>query len=397
MQMLSRLLGKETDYFERTIAKLEAAIDRPAIDVEVIGEIAAKAARLKCQLRLDPSDTTAEELYQVLLQTLRNDNTNAARVLGGMHANAVSEMTPLIVAWLNKRYRQQECLAVKPPVLKRLIRNNPPHAVMKALHYRSIDSMIKHEAAEHIVVLARYFESSEWNTRHADLLESLTPGDMVSRTIMIVHLDKDVLVRTPVPSESRHHLVIHAREAGIVAVVPPSAGVIECYTLRTVSLMMYYIQETIYLTTLARVFLTQPDFARRYTSALIRDHDNHYSIAGYPVHWRSLHHAIAESFSGIEIAPHIEPGQWRYDSVNALVDDLLPAQSIWRNLGPVIVPLEPYISTNIIDLAIDASPGKTRAAQSLKYARRELEHELMRRYLGHPSMQHVAMKRLRIL
>lgn len=394
---LARLLGKMSGGFEHLIQTVESTIDGRAIDVGLLGEIAQKAAELKHQMRLDPHDTTAQELYHVLLSRIRDDNHQLACSLSGKHPNAVSEMSPLILKSLQASSRAYDCFAIKPAVLKRILKANPPRETMKQLHYRSIASMLKHEQPEMITVMSRYLEDAVWQQRHNDELATVEPTDMISRRPIVLSLDKAALIKAFEPTMQRHHLVLHAKEAGIVALVPTSRKVIECYTIRTVALMMYYLQELGSLNTLGKLLLGQPDFGTRYADAVARDHDNHIQVAGYPVHWRSMHHAVTIHGDHEAFEPSVARHEWRYQSLNDSLQPLLADNAPWSGMSSIVVPYETPLSAHIVDIAIDASYDRAFEDRSLKYARRELEHELLRRYLAHPRVQTVVLSRLRVV
>lgn len=395
---LAILLGKTSGDFERLVQAVETTIDGQAIDVALLGEIAQKAAEVKRHMLLDPNDTTAAELYHMLLGRIREDNQTLARVLRGEHANAVSEMSPLIMRSLQAASKSYECFAIKSVVLKRLLKANPPRETMKHLHYRSLASLLKHEQPETLVVLARYLEDYAWQDRHADALAAVSPSDMVSRPLIVARLDKAVLVKALEPTIRRHHLLLHAKEAGIVALAPTNQKVIECYTIRTVALMAYYVQELRNLNTLGKLLISQSEFGKRYADAVARDHDNHIQIAGYPVNWRSLHHAVAEHGGHEAFEPSVSKHDWQYQPVNdALSQSFLPHSLWWRGMSGAVIPYDQPLSGNILDVAIDASYNTSFGDHSLKYVRRELEHELLSRYLSHPRVLTVVLHRLNII
>lgn len=397
MQRIAHLLGTQDNSLLRALEAMNATIDAHAHDVQLLGDIAQKSALLKKALRLDPQDTTSYELYVGLRQMVVKDNERVAKAIGIQHPNAVSEATPLIVKALHAVYPDHTVYVPKLTVIKGILKKNNPTAVMKLLHYRSIDSMLKHESPSRMLTLARYLESDAWNQRHRDLLRSLTPQDFELRPIDIVWLDKAVLVEALVPTRSRHHLVLHAKEAGCVAIAPSAEKVINGYTIRTLSLMIHYLQEVQYISTYAKTMATDSSFGALYADAIVHATDAHFELSGHPAHWRALHKAVERAQIADVFPPHIEDKEWNTHHANNQLHIFNDLVTFWHGNGYILTGDERPISANIIDLAIDESYGHAHGQQSLKFARRELEQELLSRYLSEPRIHTVVLKRYNII
>lgn len=397
MQRIAHLLGKEDNTFVRALEVMNRTVDAHAHDVQVLGDIARQAALLKKSLRLDPHDTTDYELYVGLRQMLVKDNERIAKAIGIAHPNAVSEATPLLLKAINTMYAGRTVYVPKSVVIKGLLKKNAPHKVMNLLHYRSIDSMLKHESPSKILILARYIETPSWNQRHRELLVSLTSRDFELRDIEIIYLDKAVLVEALAPTRGQHHLVLHAKEAGCVAIAPTAEKVINGYTIRTLSLMIHYLQEVRYISTYAKTIATDSSFGTLYAEAIVHAKDSHFTLAGHPSHWRGLHKAVQLARITDVFPPHIEERDWDILLANNQLHIFNDLISFWNGNGFIVVGEDQPISANVIDLAIDESYGHVHGQQSLKYGRRELEQELMSRYLSEPRIHTVVLKRYNVI
>src|SRR5690606_32763009 len=65
------------------ISRLERATGNSGVDVRLIGEITDKANHVMRSLGLDPSNTTAKELYLALNALVRRDESKARELLEG--------------------------------------------------------------------------------------------------------------------------------------------------------------------------------------------------------------------------------------------------------------------------------------------------------------------------
>jgi hypothetical protein len=394
---LSRLLDTDDAQLSQTLEIIHKSLDGPSHDVQVLGEIAEKSTHLKRALSLDPHDTTGHELYVSLRQRVREDNERIGRSIGIQHPNAVSEATPRIISAVKSEFAKTLCFVPKASRMKLILKKNPPKKVMGLLHYRSIDSMLKHEQPSHLVLIARYIEGRAWNQKHETELSGLHASDFETRQVEIIWLDKAVLVDVFAPSQKKHHLVLHAKEAGCVAVAPTAEKVINSYTIRTVTLLMHYIQEILYLSTYAKVIMTHPRFGELYGKAVVSEQDTHFQLARYPLHWRTLHHAVHKGQLSDVFPPHMSSDEWHTRRANDALHSLNGHVGFWRDHSYVICGQDEHVSGNVIDVAIDDSYDSSFGEHSLKYARRDLEQELFSRYLREPRVHTVILKRYGVL
>lgn len=82
-RVLKDLLANNHPLFLMNVARLEKATGDAGIDVRLIGDIADRANRTMRELGLDPSNTTAHELYMALNAILRQDENRARQLFAG--------------------------------------------------------------------------------------------------------------------------------------------------------------------------------------------------------------------------------------------------------------------------------------------------------------------------
>lgn len=397
MAHLARLLGNNQRHLTEALSALHATIDGASHDVQLLGEIAQKSASIKQRLGLDPSDTTPRELYVSLRRTIADDNVRLGRALGILHPNAVSEATPLIIRALKHQYKDTQVFVPKSTKLKTLLKEHPPKKVMQALHYRSLDSMLKHEPASRITVLARYIEDEAWQEAYNIELRKLNVDDFEMRALDIVWLDKAVLAESLAVNRSRHHLVLHAKEAGCIAVGATLEKVINAYTIRTFTLLQHYIQEVMYASSFAKTIMTHKDLGQQYADYLVDTRQSNVHVSSLSLPWRVLHKTINTARLTDVFPPHVSSDDWRVRHPNDALAEHNEHITLWDKSGHVITGDSDVVGVNIVDLAIDESYNRIFGEHSLKYARRDLEQELFRRYFEEPRVHTVILKRLGVL
>ncbi len=116
------------------------------------------------ELNLDPIDSNSFEIYHGLLNKLKEDDRKlylSLRNLAGSKINAEANLNDGFKL-LTKNIKLENLLVIKPTYLKKYFKNNPPKNLLKALHYRTVDSLIKRENLSLIVLGINYFESENY-------------------------------------------------------------------------------------------------------------------------------------------------------------------------------------------------------------------------------------------
>ncbi len=396
MGAIHDILGIDSRGFRHALVVLEKTLGGASHDVRLLGDISAKLAAIIAGFGLDPRDTTPEELYAVLRRQVSHDNERLAKALGVEQPDNVRQAAPLIIRAMKKQYEGYECFAVKSSSLKKILKQVPPKQLMKAMHYRSIDSMLKHEQTSRIVVLARYTEDNDWSYKYAAAVADLSARDFEVRAIELMWLDKPELADALAGTLPRHHLVLHAKEVGCIAVVPGKTKQIPSFLIRTIGLITHYIQEIMSASTYTKSMLGRSDFGQRLQQSLSDGQDSHITLAGYPLHWRALYGAVHRAKLQEMFPPHISEPDWRQATANNYLSQYNSHITRWADNGYVLMRHKNPVSCNVIDVAIDDSYKLEFGRHSLKFARRELEQELFSRYLSEPRVYNVILRRLGI-
>lgn len=171
-KLLSQLLGQPEHLLTQTIKRLEEKNGYPSHDIR-LSAANEHIVRIKlAQLGLDPDDTTARELYHALQSKFQDDSrqfqAQFRRANDGFDASSavaarlVSDSLELPQTW-----------ALKTSSAKELLRKHPPKKVMRRLHYRSIESLLKREDLSGVYLLLDKLESATWNKAHEKLIRAL--------------------------------------------------------------------------------------------------------------------------------------------------------------------------------------------------------------------------------
>lgn len=189
MNKLAVLAGKSAEEFKLAISKLEEMSGWPSEDVRQFAQ-ASQAVRAKVtSLGLDPDDTTPEELYRALLVRYQRDATSLERALNVGANSGLDERIDKAGQLVARSLDMPEAWALKSADAKKLIKKNPPKHLMKTLHYRSVDSLLKHEDIGVVFLGARLTEPVSWRTKLESQIAKLGTTAYELRPLKIVNLD----------------------------------------------------------------------------------------------------------------------------------------------------------------------------------------------------------------
>jgi hypothetical protein len=171
-KVLSKLLEQPQEIITKAINKLEEKNGWPSHDVRSTAENLQKV-RLKIgQLGLDPDDTTGEELYHALMVKFENDSRRFDEHFG-LHGQTYDQKIKKAIKLVSNNAELPDRWVLKNTIAKDLLRQHPPKKVMKQLHYRSVDSLVKREDLAEIYLAVECIESTPWNKAHFRLASNL--------------------------------------------------------------------------------------------------------------------------------------------------------------------------------------------------------------------------------
>ncbi|HET7827282.1 MAG TPA: hypothetical protein VFK97_00245, partial [Candidatus Saccharimonadales bacterium] len=183
-QALARLLEQPEEVISKMISRLEAKNGYPSHDVRATAENIQAIRKKISQLKLDPDDTTAEELYQALLNKFEADARRFDEHFGLSGQNYDQKIQTAIELVSNNATLPQ-AWALKNTPAKQLLRQHQPKRVMKQLGYRSVDSLIKRENLAELYLAIEFIESPAWNKLHFKLASQLDTTCFESRPLKL--------------------------------------------------------------------------------------------------------------------------------------------------------------------------------------------------------------------
>ncbi len=387
---LSLLLQAKEPQFHHTLARLETASGNVGHDIRLSESINQSLRKKLGQLGLDPEDTTGQELYHALAEKLKADESGLIKELRRLsctHVSAEGNLSQGIAYTLKAVVKPYSCFGVKGSVVKRHIGKNPPKRTMKALGYRSLPSMLKHEPLALIISVAMDLESSSWEKRYRAMLKDLRPSDCEEKklNVYISNGEKwDKLSLLLINSTKRTVLINNELATIIVLSVPnndPSPGV----TAATVSIAANGINSILSSSSYLRLSQVAVDFGARLEKTVYSEPELGVSFLEQPLNWetvqRFFHHmagSVEESFDD-----HIDIEEIaRWQPVEQLISKISPAMDYWKDTGHLgMLADDKPVSLNLLDNALNVCNRRDYNHRFYHHAQRNLWQEFILRYI----------------
>ena len=400
-KMLSQLVGVSEQLFALSVKQLEQASGNPGIDIALSGEIIGKINAHIRSLGLDPRDTTGAELYYALVDLARLHDRFLAKRIGGTNQGDIADLLPRIVHFVDKIDLPKSTWAVKHSVIKKLLKGSPPKKVMKQLGYRSIDSMLKREKVDELLVGTRILETVEWQNKLLSSYKTLTPSDFETRDVKFIVLDGRKW-GTKVSSfvKQNHQNITHLKELGVVAVLPLPITYLNGVTLALMLRILYYLNEVRAYGSYFKIKQVKANFGQILTDTIFNDPARHAVMAGQHIHWRVIHRYYGgpgSVHSANIFEPHLSPDDLFWRKAEEALYKVEPALQFWHDMDYVgLVADGRPISFNLMDVSANLVNNVDYSTHLNGYLKDAVWNELFIRYLSSESLRSQVNRQLDI-
>jgi hypothetical protein len=388
---LSSALGATQPLFGQSIMELERASGRPSADIRLSSEIMQQARVKIAALGLDPDDTTGPELYSALQGRLQQDE---ARVRAALHLEAAAQPTEVLSSvekFLSTHKATGTAFSLKATVARRLLKKKAPKNTMKLLGYRSLDSMLKHEAIASIYAATIIAESPSWHRIFHNQYAQLQSSDFEQRKIAIVYpkTKRWADISNAFVQTAKHNILCF-KELGAVVILP-FTGHVEGLAIASLLLPLHYMNDIRTYSSFAKLQQVKPDFGKIIQETANTEPMTSANLAGQPVPWKVIQRYYGRmrgDYHPEVFEPHVQAEDLRWQDGENILAELEPSLSFW--LGTQYLCTlhddEP-VSCNVLDVALSYCNQLPFADRIVHFLREHLWHELMSRYLHQENLE----------
>ena len=369
---------------------MERASGHESTDIRLSSDIHQAGKRKLRELGLDAHDTTARELYAALSTRLVADEKRLFEKLRAKHNNASDVES--IIKELAAVPIPKSCFVLKSAIAKKLLKRQPPKRAMKALGYRSVDSMLKHETVAHLYAACQLTESASWHKQLVDHYKSLKAGDFEVRDMRVTTPSSQrwqALAATAVAAKK--HNVLSFKELGEVVILPLPDNKPAAASLTSLLLALHDMNNIRAASTYLKLCQVKPGFGETVQS-VVRDEPMLTSnIFTTPISWHIIQRyygRFADRFRAEIFEPHIQAEDLTWHSIEKVLSYIDPSFDFWRNTTHLgLLHDHQPVSFNIIDAAINCCNQLPFEQRIMQYYRQSLWHELVIRYLKHDNVE----------
>lgn len=396
-RILSELLGAKHPAFQQGLHQLEKASGRPSEDIRLTTEIMhGMQDRLRI-MGMDPRDTTGRELYHGLMQRVREDSA----IFDGMIGVSGDEgLTQSVERYIGKLELPKEVLALRSVAAKRLLRKTPPKKVMKQIGYRSLESMLKHEACSLIFAAAHLVESATWHRTIMASYKKLSSTDFESRRLHVVAPAgaKWERLAAPYVMQAKQN-ILGVREFGTVVLLPLPKVQIQGAPLAMALLTLQAVNDISTASTYLKMHQVRPDFGEvvaeisrgePLTKARILD--------GSFLPWKTVHRYFArheDAYSPALFEPHVQKEDLHWKSAEDILAGLHPRFGFWQGASHLAaVTKHGTVSLNMVDALLNFCNHIPYEQRFVRYAREHVWQELMMRYMRQDGIERAVHEQL---
>lgn len=388
---LGQLLGANEVPFRQQIARLEQAAGAPRADIRLGLQVVQATKQKILELGLDPADTTGHELYNMLQTKLRRDEV---QVRASLHLRAdipVNEVLAEVAKKINALASQSELYVIKQTAVKQIIKKLKPKATMKKLGYRSMDSMLKHEAVPQLLAACMMSESAEWHKARLAAYGKLQTKDFeLRRPQCIVPAGKRWPELAADYAETQKNNVIALREMGDIVVLPMARD-LPGLAITTFVVSLHALNDLKSLSTYLKLHQVRPDFGEIVRQSVANDPLTEVELGGNALSWQMVHWFYAHGHADFHpevFEPHVQPEDLDWHRVGVSLERLHPTLTFWQETEMLgLLDGADTVSLNVLDVALGVCNGLEYGERILHHMREALGRELFARYLHTETLQ----------
>jgi uncharacterized protein (TIGR00730 family) len=399
-KFLRDLLDAEEPIFSKALLQLEEISGRHAADSKLIGDITEKASENLRQLGLDPAIATGEEVYYALQSRVEKDIKRLTKIIGAKESDDVRALIPHMVAAANGVDFNRKVFVLKREKAKELLRKMPPKKLMKKLGYKDVDELFQGEDFDEVYTALRFSEGSDWLNKYDELFETVTASDYEERDIRIIAMDHDKYVDLAAHFvEKKLHNITHTKEMGTIVVVPMHAKNMRGLVLKSLPLLLHYMNEIKLYSTFFKLKSKKPHFGKIVVETLIADPGNASQMAGHHIHWRVIQRYLGrhkeDSVDKVAFEPHLQPEDLHWRRAEDLLYQIDPELEFWKDRDYVGLNYDNFpVAFNLFDVSFAYSNKEPYEGRYAYHFRESLWNEIFARYMGFKNLQKQVLEQL---
>jgi hypothetical protein len=392
-KLIADLLGADQRSFARTTQRLEMMCLQPGVDTKLTAEIIVNSREKSRRLNLDPEDTTKEELYYGLIAKSKNDDKALRLKLGITDSTAPEKASKIIAKNVEKLLSKDLVICMQPVAVKKILKAVPPKKTMRALKFRSIDSVLKREDPLVLYALASRIEDKSWSTQIMARMKRLQPRDAREHQVQVLSLPKSWIDKVDVTIFD--NIIQTVPETGCVLILPSLPVTVTGSVLLTAALALQAGQKLAVESLPFRTKALNQGFETLLPEITNGQIQEIQSIHGLTPSWYSVFQLIAERGKDKTSEFEFLLSDLEWQSTETRLATMASELDFWVGthfLGYVTDKLP--ISFHVVDVAASLVLEKKYNQQIVSHMKSSLWNEYQLRYLKQDNIERVVISQL---
>jgi hypothetical protein len=393
-RVIAQLLGADIRSFGKIVDRLEHMTLQPGVDTRLTAEIITETREKSRRLGLDPADSTPKEFYYALLSKAESDGESLRRKLAITDETEPVDAARIIAEASQKLVKRDLVVCLQPAAVKKILKAVPPKKTMRALKFRSIDSVLKREDPLVLYALAKRFESDSWHSQVQARLKRLESRDVHEHAVQVLSLPEEWLKK--LTDHSYETVLQPVAETGTILLLPSIPLKKKGSVLLAVSIVIQAAQKISVESLRYRarsLNVARESLLPEIAAGLLHELD---PIHGLTPSWSSVYQLLAEQSK--HRLPDFEfvLSDLSWESTETRLASMCADLDFWVNshyLGFVNEDDLP-LSLHVVDVAASLVMKRSYGEHVVSHMRTSLWNEFQLRYLKHEALENAVVSQL---
>lgn len=392
-KLIAELLGIDRRTLDTIIGRLNHMTMQSGIDTRLTAEIITQSREKARRLGLDPADTTPRELFHALQAKAEADDKLLRVKLEITQKTSPDKAAEKIAEACEKLLKQDTVIALQAATVKKILKKVPPKKTMRALKFRSIDSVLKREDPLQLYALARRLEEPTWQRQVDARLKRLETRDVSESSPKVIAYPHDWVKKLDKVTYDR--VVEHVPEIGAVVLLPSIPVETKGAILLSVGLLLQSGQRLVVDSLPFRTKALSSGLENLVADIAAGQIDEPGSVHGIRPSWQAVYQLIATQ------SRHLLPdfdfvlGDILWQSTETRLASFSSELDYWVNthyLG--VLSSEKPVSLHVIDVAASVVMNQDFGGHATQHLQSSLWNEFQLRYLRHETLESAVVRQL---
>jgi len=333
------------------------------------------------------------------MNRIADDNQRVTRLIGGSDSSDVRTLVPLMIEAANNVEFNRSVFVLKHDKAKDLLRQMPPLRLMEKLGYKDIEALFEGEDFDELYTAVRFSEGDVWLSHYDELFSTVTADDYEERDIRIVQMDHDKYVDLAASfTKKKLHNVTHTKELGVIVVVPLAETSSKGLALKTLPLLLHYLNEIKLYSTFFKLQSHTPKFGQVVMDTLLADPGNASQMVGQQIHWRVIQRyfgKLKDDGHKEVFEPHVQPEDLHWRKAEDLLAQIDPAMAFWHETDYIGLVFDGKpVTMNFVDVALSYANSIAYEDRYYYHFRESLWNEIFVRFMGFENLKQQVLLQL---